>query len=58
MQKKHGFTLVELLVVIAIIGILAGIVAPKLFGGMDSAKEQQCRNNLRQLQAGPLDFAI
>ena len=58
MQKKHGFTLVELLVVIAIIGILAGIVAPKLFGGMDSAKEQQCRNNLRQLQAGALDFAI
>ncbi len=58
MQKNHGFTLVELLVVIAIIGILAGIIAPKLFGGMDSAKEQQCRNNLKQLQAAAVNYAI
>ena len=57
MKKKHGFTLVELLVVIAIIGILAGIIAPKLFGGMDSAKEQQCRNNLRQLHSASINYA-
>jgi prepilin-type N-terminal cleavage/methylation domain-containing protein len=57
MQKKHGFTLLELLVVIAIIGILAGIVAPKLFRAMDTAKEQQCRNNLRQLQTAVIHYA-
>jgi len=58
MQKKHGFTLVELLVVIAIIGILAGILAPKLLRAMDSAKEQNCRNNLRQLHTGAINYAL
>ena len=57
MQKKHGFTLVELLVVVAIIGILAGILAPKLLRAMDSAKEQNCRNNLKQLQTAVIHLA-
>ena len=57
MQKKHGFTLVELLVVIAIIGILAGILAPRLLGTMDSAKEQHCRNNLRKLHNAVLQYS-
>ena len=43
MQKKSGFTLIELLIVIAIIGILGGMLAPKLFGAMHGAKEQHCR---------------
>lgn len=57
MQKKHGFTLVELLIVIAIIGILATLVAPKLTRALVGAKEQHCRNNLRQLHSAVIDFA-
>lgn len=57
MQKKHGFTLVELLIVIAIIGLLATIVAPRLANAMTGAKEQHCRNNLRQLHSAVIDFA-
>jgi general secretion pathway protein G len=36
--NHKGFTLIELLVVILILGLLAGIVGPKLFGHADEAK--------------------
>lgn len=42
-NTKHGFTLIELLVVISIIGILMGIVGPKVFdllGGSRGTKTQ------------------
>jgi general secretion pathway protein G len=34
----RGFTLIEMLVVLVIIGMLAGLVGPKLFGRVDSSK--------------------
>ena len=37
-HMQHGFTLVEMLVVLVIIGMLAGLVGPKLFGRVDSSK--------------------
>ena len=37
-SQKKAFTLIELLVVVIIIGLLASIVAPKLFGKLDDAK--------------------
>jgi general secretion pathway protein G len=51
MQKKtkhllltnQGFTLIELLVVILILGLLAGIVGPRLFGHADEAKQTKAR---------------
>jgi len=52
----RGFTLIELLVVIAIIGILMGLVVPKLIQMMGSSREHKCRNNLRQLQAAVMNF--
>jgi len=37
-NKQSGFTLIEMLVVLVIIGMLAGLVGPKLFGRVDSSK--------------------
>ena len=38
MKNKKGFTLIELLVVIAILGVLMGLIGPKVFGGLSGSK--------------------
>ena len=38
MQKKKNFTLIELLIVLIILGLLASLVAPKMFGKVDQSK--------------------
>ena len=37
-KKNNNFTLIELLIVMIILGLLASLVAPKMFGKVDTAK--------------------
>ncbi len=49
LKTPHGFTLIELLVVILILGLLAGIVGPRLFGHTDEAKITKARVQIENL---------
>ncbi len=39
-NNRRGFTLIEILVVMVIIGLLAGLVGPKFFKHVDTAKQK------------------
>lgn len=45
-----GFTLIELLVVLVIIGLLAGLVGPKLFTRVDFSKAQTAETQVKMLK--------
>lgn len=51
LAAKQGFTLIELLVVILILGLLAGIVGPRLFGHADEAKQTKARVQIENLSS-------
>ena len=50
-ENNQGFTLIELLVVILILGLLAGIVGPRLFGHTDKAKQTKARVQIENLSS-------
>lgn len=49
-QRNIGFTLIEMLVVLVIIGLLAGLVGPKLFTKVDSSKVQTAQTQIKMLK--------
>ena len=50
-KKSHqGFTLIEILVVLVIIGMLAGLVGPKLFTKVDASKVQTAQTQVKMLK--------
>lgn len=50
-ENKKGFTLIELLVVILILGLLAGIVGPRLFGHADEARQTKAKVQIENLSS-------
>lgn len=55
--RGRGFTLIELLVVMAILAVLAGLLVPALVRARETARSAVCRNNLRQLAIGVMNYA-
>ncbi len=47
----RGFTLLEMLVVMVIIGLLAGLVGPRIFGKVDSSKVQTAQTQIKMLES-------
>jgi len=47
--KQQGMTLIELIIVIAIISVLVGLLLPAVVQMRQSARNTECRNNLKQL---------
>src|SRR2546428_8444471 len=56
LSRWRGFTLIELLVVIAIIAILIALLLPAVQQAREAARKAQCKNNLKQLGLGLLNY--
>lgn len=48
--KQTGFTLLEMLVVLVIIGMLAGLVGPRLFGKVDASKVKTAQTQIKMIK--------
>lgn len=49
-RRSIGFTLVELLVVLAILGLLAGLVGPRVLSQLDGAKSKTAVVQIKDLE--------
>ncbi len=49
-SPHSGFSLMELLVVLVIIGLLAGLVGPRLFGKVDESRQQTAEAQIKMLK--------
>jgi general secretion pathway protein G len=52
LANQHGFTLIELLVVIIVLGLLVGLVGPRLFGRVGQSKQAAAKAQIELLGAG------
>ena len=46
----RGFSLIELMVVLVILGLLTGLVGPRLFGRVDASKVQTAETQIKMLR--------
>lgn len=49
-RDSRGFTLIELMVVVVILGILAGLIIPRIMGRPEEAKQLKAKMQIEQLE--------
>jgi general secretion pathway protein G len=49
-KDERGFTLIELMVVIVILGILAGLIIPRIMGRPDEARRAKARMQIESME--------
>ncbi len=57
-RRSTGFTLIEILVVLVILGLLAGLVGPRLFGKVDSSKVKTADTQVKMLKTALQTFRL
>ncbi|MFZ1980827.1 MAG: type II secretion system major pseudopilin GspG [Smithella sp.] len=50
-NRQAGFTLIELMVVIVILGVLAGLIIPRIMGRPDEARQAKARIQMEALES-------
>lgn len=50
LNTQSGFTLIEMLVVLVIIGLLAGLVGPRMFGKVDESKVKAAKAQIKMIR--------
>jgi general secretion pathway protein G len=56
--RDSGFTLLELLVVLVILGLLAGLVAPRMFGNVAKSEVKVARAQIASLETAIENFRL
>lgn len=51
MKNQKGFTLIEIMVVVIILGLLAGLVLPRIMGQEDKARVEAAKVQIRSLES-------
>jgi general secretion pathway protein G len=58
LSNQSGFSLIELMIVVAILGLLIGIVGPKVMGSFDKAKVETTRVNMKNISSTLKQFRL